>query len=155
MKHLTIRIALIAALILSLPSPSLADDTRPSAPSSSAAAVDQSKPEAVVQAIFDAARTEEFKPLGTLCDPLQQNDGDTDCICAMSPRYKAHQCSQNSMNRVSVEEYVQYFLKGAVKGEARIDGDAAEVDFLFGAEGRNQETMTLVRRDGKWYLSSF
>lgn len=149
------RTVLAAVLFFALATPALADDIKPAAPPSSTGAVDQSKPEAVVQAMFDAARTEEFAPLATLCDPLQQNDGDTDCICAMAPRYKAHQCSQNSMNRVSVEEYKQYFLKGSVKGEARIEGDAAEVDFLFGAEGRNSETMSLVRRDGKWYLSSF
>ena len=83
-------------------------------------------PEAVLQALFDAAQSEDTSVLGSLCDPHQQNDGDTDCLCALDRRYKAHQCSHNSMNKVSFEDFQQYFQLASVRGPARIEGDEAE-----------------------------
>ncbi len=118
-------------------------------------AVDQSSPVAVVESLFTAAKTRNFEPLASLCDPERKNDGDTDCICALASGYEPHKCRMNSHNRVSADEYVTYFKDGSVKGEARIQGDRSAVDFRFGPGGGRSETMNLVRRNGLWYLSSF
>jgi tetratricopeptide (TPR) repeat protein len=102
-------------------------------------------PESVVQAVFDAAKSGDFAPLKELCDPLGENDGDTQMICDMAT---------DDTNR---EEFVQYFATGKISGEASISpqGDRAEVPFLFGPDGEREETMELINRDGQWYLFGF
>ncbi len=102
-------------------------------------------PESVVQAIFDAAQSGDFAPLKELCDPLGENDGDTQMICDMA----THDTNQ--------EEFVQYFATGKISGQASISpqGDRAEVPFLFGPDGDREETMELINRDGQWYLFGF
>ena len=104
--------------------------------------VDQSKPEAVLQAVFDAAKTQNFDMLKGLCDPKGESDGDTKRICELSDKDK--------------EQFVQFFATGKIVGEATIEGDNAEVKFTFGPEGQTKdETMKMIKRDGKWYLKSF
>lgn len=105
--------------------------------------VDMEDPASVLQAVFDAARTEDFSLLGGLCDPLGQNDGDTALICAITADHPDR------------DSFVAYFAKGTIAAEALIQGDRAEVPFLFGPEGDQEETMVLVQRDGKWYLAEF
>lgn len=91
--------------------------------------------------IFDAAKSGNYAPLANICDP--NGDGDTRDICNMA----------NDDSRA--EEFKEAFADGEVVGEARIEGDRAEVDFKFGPGGVENETMRLVKVDGKWLLSAF
>ena len=102
-------------------------------------------PESVVQAVFDAATSGDFGSLGDLCDPVGENDDDTQMIC---------DTATDGANR---DEFVQYFASGKVNGVATIspDGTEATVPLLFGPGGDDEETMTLINRDGQWYLYSF
>lgn len=104
---------------------------------------DQSTPSGTVQILFDAASSKDFAALGNLCDPKGENDGDTRSICALAT------------DDADAEEFVEYFSKGKISGDAVIEGNKAEVPFLFGPDGKREETMRLVQRDGKWYLSAF
>jgi hypothetical protein len=106
-----------------------------------AAGVDQSKPENVVQAIFDAAKNQSYGNLKNLCDPKGESDTDSKMICELADDKK--------------EEFISYFSKGKITGPAVINGENAEVPILFGPDGAKQETMKLINRDGKWYLLSF
>jgi len=99
----------------------------------------QSTPEAVINTIFDAARTKDYSKLSTLCDPDADNDS-------------RHICDLKDEDK---ESFITYFSKGKVNGSATITGDAATVPVLFGPDGTKAETMNLVMKDGKWYLKSF
>lgn len=68
-----------------------------------------------------------------------------------------HQCAADSHNRVDAAGYVRYFAGGRVVGPARVQGEMAEVDFDFDMSTGHprRETMNLVQRVGRWYLSSF
>ena len=105
--------------------------------------IDQSKPETVLQAVFDLS-----KPGGDLklLKPLQGRgaDGDVKDVCSVGEGPPEAQ-----------KEFREYFSTGKITGPARIEGERAQVDFLFGPNGRKKETMNLTRHDGKWYLSSF
>ena len=107
--------------------------------------IDLTDPTAVVETIFVAANSEEFASLADLCDPSGENDEDTQRICDL-PDNEADQAS-----------FVEFFAQGKVSGDAEIraEGSEAEVPFLFGPDGTEEETMVLVNRDGNWYLSSF
>lgn len=98
--------------------------------------VDQSKPEAVVQAVFDAAKSKDFSLLKGLCAP--DADGDTKMIC--------------NVDEKSQEEFIKYFGMGKIEGTPKIEGTIAEVNILFGPDGKKKETMKLVQIDGKWFL---
>jgi len=112
---------------------------------SASPAAASTSPESVVQAIFDAAQSGDLSSLKGLCDPLGENDGDTQAICDLAT---------DAANR---DEFVQYFFTGKVNGSAQIGpaGDKATVPFLFGPDGDSEGTMTLVNRDGQWYLFDF
>ena len=77
-----------------------------------------------------------------LCDPKNENDGDTRDICQLK-------------DEKIQKEFVKYFKNGKLNGETQIDGDKAIVPFLFGPNGDKKEEMKLVKRDGKWYLYDF
>ena len=100
-------------------------------------------PEDVLQIVFDAAKTGDFEALANLCDPLGENDGDTQMICDLSTV---------ETNR---ESFIEYFSQGRISEEAVVNGDSAEVPFLFGPDGDADETMGLIQRDGQWYLLDF
>ncbi|MBK9453951.1 MAG: hypothetical protein IPN95_32065 [Bacteroidetes bacterium] len=116
---------------------------------------DPTQPGNVVSRLFEAAKADDPKLLAGLCDPEKQNDGDTDCLCALDPAYVPHQCGEDSGNRISWEEFKEYFQNGSLAGEPTIAGNEAGVPFHFGSSGTESETMTLVKRGEKWYLSSF
>ncbi len=103
--------------------------------------IDQTKPENIVKALFYAAKTKNFKILKNLCDPTGKGDGDTKRICKMPKKM--------------VKDFVLYFKKGKIWGKTLIKKNRAQVPFLFGPKGKKKETMNLVNRKGKWYLSSF
>ncbi len=99
----------------------------------------QSTPENVVNTVFNAAKTKDYSKLSTLCSP--EADGDCKHICDLKEEDK--------------ESFISYFSKGKINGKATIEGDNAKVPILFGPEGTKDETMNLVKKEGKWYLMSF
>jgi len=105
--------------------------------------IDWTDPASVLQAVFTAAQTEDFSRLPELCDPLGEHDGDTDAICNMAADHPDR------------DAFVAAFAQAQLNGDPLIDGDRAEVPFLYGPNGDQEETMTLIRRDGKWYLLGF
>lgn len=119
------------------------------------ASLDQTVPENVVQRLFDAAKSDDPNLLQGLCDPEKENDGDTDCLCALADGYEPHKCPQDSHNRISWDDFKLNFAKGSLSGKAVIEGNAAEVEFMFGENGLRKESMTLANRGGKWYLIGF
>jgi Flp pilus assembly protein TadD len=109
-----------------------------------ASTVDFSDPVAVMQAVFDAAATQDFSILPALCDPMGENDEDTARICAITADHPDR------------DSFVEYFGKGTIYGEAILHGDdQAEVRFFYGPNGDEAETVHLIKRDGKWYLLGF
>lgn len=123
----------------------IASATFPPAPASDAILESALPPESVVQAIFDAANSGDFASLKDLCDPLGENDGDTQMICDLAT------------DETNQEEFVQYFAAGKISGDTQISPDGAQtaVPFLFGPDGDSEETMVLINRDGQWYLFGF
>jgi hypothetical protein len=119
---------------------SLAACSTQSSGTASATGVDHSDPAAVVSAIFSAAKARDSRGLSGLCDPQRENDSDTQEICELhpdAPKWKV---------------FVAAFENGAVAGRPRVADNRAEVDFTY---VDTSETMRLVLRDGKWYLSGF
>ncbi|MCP4539369.1 MAG: tetratricopeptide repeat protein [Chloroflexi bacterium] len=110
---------------------------------STALAVDFTDPVNVLQAVFTAAQTEDLGILSSLCDPLGEGDEDTMFICAITADHP------------DKDSFVEYFTQAQIASDVVIDGDRAEIPFLFGPDGDQEETMGLVQRDGKWYLSDF
>jgi tetratricopeptide (TPR) repeat protein len=111
--------------------------------SAGTSSVDFTDPVSVLQAVFTAAQAEDFAVLSNLCDPQGENDDDTALICAITADHP------------DKDSFVEYFAQAKVAGEVAIDGDRAEIPFLFGPDGDQEETMGLIQRDGKWYLSDF
>ncbi len=104
-----------------------------------------SDPVILVQIIFDAAKSGNFIVLKNLCDPLGENDNDTQMICDLAT------------DDSEADSFIEYFEKGKINGDAQIspNGNEAAVPFLFGPNGDDEETMELINRDGQWYLSDF
>ncbi|HYF64973.1 MAG TPA: hypothetical protein VD886_19265 [Herpetosiphonaceae bacterium] len=109
--------------------------------------VNFSDPVSVAEAVFAAAQSEDYSQLAGLCDPQGQNDKDTQMICDLT----ADETERGS--------FVTAFAKGKVAGPAAIATEGsdqiAEVPIVFGPDGDQEETLKLVQRDGKWYLSGF
>ena len=105
--------------------------------------VDVRDPKSVTASIFYAAETGRTGNLRGLCDPTGAGNADTRRICAMHP------------GAPDWESFRQSFAHAHLNGEPRVSGDRATLDFVFGPAGTDSETMELVRRDGRWYLSSF
>jgi len=107
------------------------------------AQVDFRDPKSVTGSIFYAAESGHTAHLAGLCDPAGASDDDTRRICAMHP------------GAPDWASFRRNFARGRLNGEPRVHGDHAALEFLFGPDGRDGETMELVRRDGRWYLSTF
>ena len=103
----------------------------------------QSDPKAVVEEVFNAAKTEDFSKLSLLLDPNGESDQPCTNICNVATASKARQ-----------DEFVEYFKMGKVVGEPVIDRITAVVEITFGLEGTHEETFYLVQRKGLWYLGS-
>ncbi len=121
-------------------------DNSPPEEEKSTITVDHSKPEAVLAAVFDAARSGDFSALKSLLPPSGKNDRDVTQVCTVA----------TAEDKVK-KSFVSFFKKGKVTGKPRIsaDGLKAEVDFLFGPDGTKKETMNMLKEGGKWYLGSF
>ena len=92
---------------------------------------------------FAAAQTGDFILLSDLCDPLGGNDGDTELICAITD------------DHADKDMFIETFARAKLNSDAVISGDRAEVAFLFGPDGDEEETMVPIQREGKWYLYSY
>ena len=98
----------------------------------------------VVQAIFDAAQSHDMSSLSGLCDPTGSGDGDTKALCNVGSQTQQVQ-----------DAFISYFQNGRTIGNAVISENRAKVKFKFGPDGTRDEEMSLVKVNGKWYLSSF
>ena len=107
-------------------------------------APDQSTPTSTLQALFDNAKSGNFAALKLLVPEVPGLDGDVRRIASVPEAKPEEQ-----------REFQEWFSTGKIDGEARIEGDKAEVDFLFGPKGDRNETMNLIKKDGNWYLFSF
>ncbi|MFQ5434880.1 MAG: hypothetical protein ACE5FD_08385, partial [Anaerolineae bacterium] len=105
--------------------------------------VDFTDPASVLEAIFQSARRGEFSQLATLCDPQGENDGDTTEICTLTAGSE------------SAASFRDWFATGHITGDVVIDGSRAEIPFIFGPDGDQEETMVLIQRDGRWYLFNY
>jgi len=102
----------------------------------------QSDPADVVKLLFKAAKSGDYSGLSNLCG--QGGDGDMKDICDLENQPAEKQ-----------EEFQSYFSKGKVVGDAEIEGNEARVKIKFGPDGNDDETMVLMKKNNKWYLSSF
>ena len=105
---------------------------------------DRTDPVWVVNQIFEAAKNQQYDVLNDLCDPMGENDKDTEMICTIA----------NAPEDIR-QSFIDHFSSGRVVGEAKIEGNTAKVNFKFGKNSDKDETMNLIKRDGEWYLSSF
>jgi hypothetical protein len=121
-------------------------------------------PTSVVKAIFYAAKSGEFEVLSTLCDPVE-SDGDVQGLCklgfGLTEFEKNKLAEQGKTEQEMKEEIKKVFGNGEIIGSTRFEtndfGTFALVDFYFYPRGNEKvkETMNLIQRGNKWYLSSF
>ena len=104
---------------------------------------DQSDPAKVLQAVFDIANGASSASLGLLCDPLHQNDLDTQRICDEADGVDP------------LGSFAQYFRTGKALSEPLVAGDSAWIAFQYGPTGAHQDTLCLIRRADRWYLLNF
>jgi len=113
----------------------------------------QSDPESVLNEVFRAANEKDFSNLNKLCPPDKSNDGDT----------QKYICDIASASENIQEEFITYFKTGKITGDIKYSSshrgfEIAFVPFNFnysGGANQGNETMKMVKIDGKWYLSSF
>ncbi|MFT5819892.1 MAG: hypothetical protein ACI8ZM_001117 [Crocinitomix sp.] len=110
----------------------------------------QSNPQLVMEEIFRAANEGDYATLSQLCPPDNSNDGDT----------QKYICDIASGSESDKTEFLSYFKGAKLNGEIEYSdgGQTATVPFWFnhpGGKSRSNETMNMVKIDGKWYLSSF
>ena len=117
-----------------------------------------SSPETVMNTIFNAAKTGEVGVLRFLLPSLEETGGepnyDGDCKALCNPGNESMR-EEIGGNYMSLDEFKSYFSKGKIVGSPVINGDDADVDFVFGPELEKNETMHMQRIKGKWYLSGF
>jgi hypothetical protein len=99
----------------------------------------------LVEWIFEIANTAEYYLLYDLCDPMEENDGDTRSICQIA---EATEEEQNAFSGI--------FGPGTVTGDVIYTSKTtAKVPITFGYDSEVNEELNVVLRDGKWYLLSF
>jgi hypothetical protein len=127
--------------------------------------VNYESPTSVVKAIFHAANTGDYEILGSLCDPLAKGDRDVKNICQLGFGFNEAQKKEMQENGKTIEDFKKQFksvfgngeIIGNTKFETNDYDNYAKVDFNFYPDGveKRKETMNLVQRGNKWYLSSF
>ena len=129
--------------------------------------VHQESPEKAVNSLFQLAHQHKYQALAELCDPQERNDGDTDCLCALSTNYRPHSCPETSHNRISQAEFSSCFATARISGPVRYaeawgedhqNGNIASVPFAMNPElcwGKSEETLEMIQAGEKWYLLSF
>ena len=104
----------------------------------------QKAPESVMKYIFESAKKGDFSNFRNLCDPYGENDSDVNQICY------AEMLMEKQKTDLKRE-----FENGRVIGKAKVNGDKAEVEFVFGASANRLEKMKMIKRNGLWYLGAF
>ena len=115
---------------------------------------DQSDPRNVVQRLFDAARADDPRMLAGLCDPDHNNDGDTECICALDPGYSGRDPDVKTHCHLSWEEFKIQFSKGRLAHDPGHEPNEAQVEFYYGRYGKKRASMAVNYKNGMWYLHS-
>ena len=105
--------------------------------------VDFTNPKRVLASVFFAAKHDKADHLATLCDPEGSANKHALRIC------------RQTWQGEDWRSFQRQFAQGRLIGEARISGDRALINFVFGPQGTDPETMELVRRDGNWFLKAF
>jgi hypothetical protein len=117
-----------------------------------------SSPESVMNTIFQAANDGEVGILKFLLPPYDEQtneipcDGDCKGIC--NPGNEGMKDELRG-NYVTLDDFKEYFSKAKIIGSPTINGDDAEVNFVFGPNLERNETMNMQKINGKWYLRSF
>lgn len=105
-----------------------------------------SSPENLVNAIFEAARTNNLEILIGLSDI--NCDAEIRAVCGMY-----------LLDGESQSLFCEYYKDGYISGETieNIDGNPnrVAVPIKFGINASNNESVVCVKRKSKWYLSSF
>ncbi len=114
--------------------------TATSSASAAAATVDQSKPENVVNAIFEAGKNDDPSNLASLCDESVSKDGDVKMICAFKKGDDKWEKGKGDM------------VTGKIVS-TKVDGDSAKVEITFGKDGTKKETVELKKVGEKWFLA--
>jgi hypothetical protein len=104
-------------------------------------AIEFADPKSVLGGVFYAARTGDVSPLAALCDA--RSEASVRRLCDLTPDAPAF------------ASFRAAFARARLNGEPRIHDDHAMLDFVFGAEATDRETMELARRDGRWHLLRF
>jgi hypothetical protein len=107
-----------------------------------AAKLDQSSPVGLADSIFAAARGGDLASLAGIA--AADADGDAKQVAGVGAAEAGTQA-----------RFREHFGKGKVAGDAKVDGDKAEVPILFGPDGTRPETLNMIRVDGVWKLQSF
>jgi len=113
----------------------------------------QSTPELVMEEVFRAATDQDYSNLSKFCHPDIGNDGDT----------QKYICDIGSATDEGKAEFISYFKTAFLSGDIsysmnQMEEEMAEVPFWFNhpsGESRSNETMKMIKVDGKWYLLSF
>ena len=117
--------------------------------------IDFKDPKSVVNAIFYAAENKDFEILGSLCDPNGKGDIDTKSICGLSESTETGVVGDKTTRTNLITSLKKGKLVGIVTYGSYEGTKTARVPFLFGPNGKTEETMNLIQRNGNWYLSSF
>lgn len=115
----------------------------PPAPPEDPLAVDHTRPDAVVDAIFRTVEDGQMARLVGLCDPEGSNDENTRRLCAMRYSDKA--------------AFLELFERARVAGPAVLsaDGHTAQVPIMYGRDGKQPATVVVVQRPSGWFLLSY
>lgn len=109
-------------------------------------------PESVMKTIFQAARTGEVGVLQFLLPPDGNCDGDCKALCNPGNESMREELRGNF---ITVAEFREYFSQGKIVGIPIIEGNAAKVNFVFGPNLEESETMGMQKIGEKWYLSGY
>ena len=104
----------------------------------------ESSPVWVANQIFEAAKTGNYAILSTLCDPSGELDEKAVMLCDVINSTESEQV-----------RFADFFKPGEIYGDPVISGNKARIQLKLGPEKYANETIILIKRDGKWYLSSF
>lgn len=103
---------------------------------------DQSSPKALAESIFTAAKSGKFAGLEGIA--ATSADGQSKELAGAG---KADAKKQ--------ESFRETFSKAKVNGDAKVEGDKAQIPILCGADGTKAGTLKMVKVNGLWYLEGF
>lgn len=101
----------------------------------------QADPKALAETIIYLVQNEKYDALPALVD--EEADDKTKELVAIK-----------DADETEKKQTAQYFESGSLNGEPVIDGDKATVKVNLGHKGNFEETFGMVKKDGKWHLSS-